>query len=568
MEFLKRNNFFIIFILFCFSFYILGIKWGLPSKKLNSLYFYKNENLYKTIEIIKNYKEEIWKGYGWYLILHPEEEEKKLPRNLYNSIRSYHPDEYFIIKVLASMKPEKFDFNPHQFAIGGVYLYFVGFVIFILSKLKILFLTKEIDFYFKNPDQLSKFYITGRLITVFYATGMIILSYSIAKKLYKNSKNALLVTFLISFSPLIILNCSYMYVDIPGLFWIMACLYYSIKNFENPSFKNFFITGFFSGLATGTKIPLFISIFIPLISSILTFKEIKKLLISFIYILGGAIISFGITNPYFFITFPMPLFELRQHTPISFSGKFYIKSLGYGIGWPIFITGIIGLILNKKNYNKKIYILFLLWISLYFLFISLFSKNYGRYILPIVPPFIITGYGFWIEKNIKKPFNYFKIFVLYISVLFSFIYGLSFKSLFLKLNTRTEAGIWIKENIPKDKTIGVCEVPWQFQMPPFDYFYYKVFVLNYDFEKLKKESPEYFIISSFQSPIPPYPLNLQKERIQFYEKFIKSNLYILIKTFQRFPSFSIIKFKFKILPEDLIYINPTILIFKKNEGNI
>ncbi|HOK57293.1 MAG TPA: phospholipid carrier-dependent glycosyltransferase, partial [bacterium] len=435
-----------------------------------------------------------------------------------------------------------------------------------LSKLKILILTKNLDFYFNNPIEFSKFYIVGRLITVFYGIGVIILSFLIAKKLYKDNKRPFLISFLISFSPLIILNSSYMYVDIPGLFWIMACIYYSLKNFENLSYKNFFIAGVFSGLAMGTKIPLFTSIFIPYLTSILIYqKDIKKIFISFIYITGGAILSFGITNPYFFITFPMPLIELKQHTPLSFSGKFYINALGYGIGWPVFVCGVIGLFLNRKNYIDKKYILLFLWIIFYFLFISLFSKNYARYILPITPVFIICGYEFWTEKGIKKFPRYFKNIVLYLSLLFSFIYGMSFKSLFLKENIRTEAGIWIKENIPEGKSIGVCEVPWQLQMPPFDYFSYKVVVINYDFEKLKKENPEYFIISSFQAPIPSYPSNLQKERIEFYQKFINSNFYKPIKIFQKFPFFSIINFNFKVLPEDLIYLNPTILILKKNE---
>lgn len=562
MDFLRKSKFLIFYIFSLFL--IAGINWGIPSKNLRDLYFYSERNLKENLKKIKEYKEEIWKGYGYYLALHPEEEEKKLPRNFYNLIRSYHPDEYFIIKVLASMKPEKFDFNPHQFAIGGAYLYLVGFLFYFLSKLKIIKLTKDLSFYFYNPEEIGKFYIAGRLITVIFGIGVIILSYLIAKKLYRGKNKCLLIPFFLSFSPLIILNSLYMYVDIPGLFWIMLSLYYSLKIFENPDYKNFFLSGIFSGLACGTKINLFISIFIPLFSSILILKDIKKFLISLIYISGGFLLSFGLTNPYFFITFPLPIVELKQHTPLSFSGNFYFKALGYGIGWPLFILSLIGIFSNRENFLKKERFLLFLWISLYFLFISLFSKNYARYILPIVPSLIILGYEFFLIEGKNKFLNHTKKVLLYFSLLYAFIYGISFKSLFLRENVRTEAGKWIKENIEKGKSIGVCEVPWQFQMPPFDYFEYKMIVLNYDFEKLKKNLPDYFIISSFQGKIPPYPLNLQIERIEFWEKFTNSNLYSPLKSFQKFPSFGIIKFKFNTLPEDLIYLNPTILIFKKN----
>jgi len=563
MEFSRKDKFLIFLILLGLIIYLPGIKWGLPSRELNGLYFYEEKNLKRTLEEIKKYKEPIWKGYGYYFALHPEEEEKKLPRNLYNPIRSYHPDEYFVIKVLASMNPGKFDFNPYQFAVGGVYLYLVGVFLFLFSKTGIIKLTKDLNFYFFNPGEIGKFYIVGRTITTFYGIGVLILSFLISKKIFKKEVNSFLTAILILFSPLIILNSSYMYVDIPGLFWVMMCLYFSIKTLENPSYKNFFLTGIFSGLACGTKISLFVSIFIPFITSILIYsKNIKKIILSLIYITGSFLISFGITNPYFFITFPLPLVELKQHTPLSFSGKFYLNSLGYGIGLLPFILCVAGIFLNKDNFKEKNRILLFIWCIFYFLFISVFSKNYARYILPVVPPLIILGINYWLEnfkiKILRKT-------ILFFCFLYSFLYGLSYKSLLIKENVRTEAGKWIKENIPYGKSIGVCEVPWQFQMPPFDYFVYKVKVINYDFEKLKKELPDYFIISSFQGEIPPYPSNLQKKRIDFWRKFINSNLYSPLKTFQKFPSTGIIKFKFRKLPEDLIYINPTIIIFKKNE---
>lgn len=562
MECLKRNKYFIFLILFCFFFYISGIKWGIPSNKLNDLYFYKKGNLEKALKLIKNYKDEIWKGYGYFLTLHPGEAERKLPRNLYNPIRSYHPDEYFVIKVISVMQPEKFNFNPYQFAIGGTYLYLVGFILFILSKFNFIKLIKDISFYFYNLEEIGKFYIVGRTITTFYGIGIILLSYLVVKKIYpkESQRRLFLIPFLISVTPLMILNSSYMYVDVPGIFWIMVCLYYSLKTIDNPSFKKFFIVGIFSGLAAGTKITFIVSIIIPLLTSFLIYKRPKNIIISSIYSAGGLILSFGITNPYFFITFPLPIVELSEHTPLSFSGKFYFNALGYGIGWPVFIVCLIGLF-NKINFMDKRRLILFGWAIFYFLFISLFSKNFARYILPLVPSFIILGFEIWIKE--WKKFNILKNITLGLFVLFTFIYGMSYKMLFIKENIRTEAGMWIKENIPEGSSIGVTEIPWQFQMPPFDYYVYKVDVTGYNIEELKKKQPEYFILSSFQAPIPPYPLRLQKERINFYNEFVKSGLYQIEKKFEKYPSFAGINFRFKSLPEDLIYLNPTIVVYRK-----
>ncbi|MCM8806473.1 MAG: phospholipid carrier-dependent glycosyltransferase [Candidatus Omnitrophica bacterium] len=567
MDFLKKDNYLNFLVLFTFLFFLLGINWGIPSKKVSKLYFYKKDHLEKILFKIKEHKQEIWKGYGYYLVLHPEEEEKKLPRSYYNPIRSYHPDEYFIIKVFASMNPEKLDFNPHQFAVGGAYLYLIGVILYFLSKIKVIKLTKDLSFYFYNPEEIGKFYVVGRLITLFHGVGIIVLTYLIIKKLYNDRKNAFLISILLLFTPLIILNSSYMYVDIPGLFWITMCLYYSLKTFENLNNKNYFLAGIFSGLACGTKINLFISILIPIFALILKCRNIKNFLFSLLYIVGGFILSFGITNPYFFLTFPMPIVELKQHTPIKFSGKFYVDALIYGLGWPVFILCLIGLIFNKKNFILKERTLLFLWILSFFLFISLFSKNYARYILPILPCFLVLGCEFWLKKSNYRLNKFLKLTFFYFCLIYTIFYGLSFKNLLVKENIRTECGLWIKENIPTDKSIGVCEIPWQFQLPPFDYFEYELIIINYNFEKLKKILPEYFVISSFQAPVPPYPSNLEKEKIDFWNEFLNSNLYTLHKSFQKFPSLGIINFKFEILPEDLIYLNPTILIFKKNGRN-
>ena len=144
---------------------------------------------------------------------------------------------------------------------------------------------------------------------------------------------------------------------------------------------------------------------------------------------------------------------------------------------------------------------------------------------------------------------------------------MSYTILFQQENIRTKAGIWIKKNIPLGSSIGITEVPWQLQMPPFDYYAYRLETTGYNIAELKEKQPEYFLLSSFQAPIPPYPLRLQEERISFYNGFIESGLYSEEKRFEKSPTFAGICFKAKQLPEDLIYLNPTIVVFKRQAGD-
>jgi len=567
----KIKYLFIITILAIGTFFS-GIRWGLPSQKLSSLYFIDNESRKLHNKTIEKYPlADAFKGMGVYVVQHPNEEEKKLPRNLYNPIRSYHPDEYYVIKSLGSMNPVKLDFNPHQFGICGVYLYFIGVLLFLLEKIHFVKLVKDLGFYFLHPEEIAKLYIVGRVVTAFYGVGVVLLSYLLCKKISKSESWGFFTGFSILFSPLILLNSHYMYVDIPGVFWIITSLYMTVLFVEKFSFRKLFIAGALAGFAGGTKITFLTSFIIPLFGLLLIWSGWKKLLKEVVLVTGGFITSFALTNPYFFITFPEPLIELKQHTGLSFQGKFYILSLIYGLGLPLLLFILAGFLFvlitlkRKGTQEKKIIFLFIFWIIFFFVFISIFSKNFSRYILPIVPvSIILSGIGwYWFFENRGKIERISAIVFIIIVMCFTFVYGMSYELLFISKNIRTEAGEWIKENISKGSTIGVSEFPWQFQMPPFDYFKYKVIVTGYNTKSVIQKSPKYIIFSSLQVPIPPYSLKLESYRINFWKEFQNLNLYKPIKIFQKYPSFLMFHFHFQTIPEDLIYLNPTIIIFEK-----
>lgn len=549
-----------------------GIKWGVPADNLKRLYFTDEQDIKRHTETLEQYSlKEAWKGFGVYLSLHPEEEDRKLERSNYNPIRSYHPDEYFVIKSLSAMEPGKFNFNPRQFAVGGVYLYPVGGLIFLLSRLRLITLVSDINYYFYHPEEMAKFYIAGRAVTVLYGAGIILLAYLLLAKFTSRKWQSLAGALLLLFTPLMLLNSLYMYVDIPGLFWIMACLYATVLFMERFSFRRVFLAGIFAGLACGTKITFLVSFFIPFLGMFLLRQDLRKIIRGICLAFGGFFIAFFVTNPYFLLTFPAPLIELGQHTERVFSGAFYMKSLFYGLGIPLFLfclTGIINasILMKKQNtYQRKATVLFMSWVLFFFLFISLFSKNFARYILPAVPPLVILGSIGWfgLYERLRPGYKKFLSAGFIFIAVWTFVYGMSYKMFFLRENIRTEAGVWIKENIPAGSSIGVTEVPWQFQMPPFDYYRYDVVVTGYDFDRAEETKPDYFILSSYQASIPPYPLKLQQERSTFWEEFRNSGLYKEKKVFQKFPQFLGFTFRTEVLPEDLIYLNPTIVVFEK-----
>jgi len=523
--------------------FITGLHWGLPSSKLNKLYFLKEEHLIQHISGIK---------------------ETKLPRFFYNPIRTYHPDEYFILKCLYMTKiPHIFNFA--QFSIGGAFLFLYGILLFILYKFNLLSLAKDIASYFLHPEEIARLYIVGRFICVLYGIGIVVLTYFLTNKIFKNKISGFVSSFLLIFSPLFLLNAHYMYVDIPAIFWTMLLLFFCVKYIKEEKI-NPLIIGSLSGISAGNKLTFFFTFFIPLITFMIVKedpkKKIKNISLSFISFL----LVLFLTTPYLFSAlFHLFHGEGKHATKFSFTPMFYLTSLRYGLGFPLFLFLLFGLFipfLNKRSISldKNLVIL---WIFFYFFIMSCLSLKFARYILPIIPPFIGIGTGEWFTLQKNKFMNFIRNILIIFVGLSTFFYGMAFETLFIKENVRTEAGIWIKDNIPPGNCIGVTEVPWQFQLPPFDYYTYSVVVTRYKFEKVEEKKPTYFILSSFQVPVPPYPSNLQKERIKFYKEFIKSGFYKKEKRFERYPSFAGITFKFRKLPEDMIYVNPTIIIFKK-----
>lgn len=361
-----------------------------------------------------------------------------------------------------------------------------------------------------------------------------------------------------------------MYVDIPGVFWIMLTLYFSV-NYVTGSKKNPLLIGLIAGIAAGNKLTFILVFLIPLISFLIVTEPLKNKIKNIILAFTSFVIILFLSSPYLFSALYQIFYGSGKNaTSISFTPKFYILSLKYGLGLPLLLlstSGIILQIFHKKQTFKPDKILILLWVITFFFIMSLLSLKYARYLLPIIPPLIIIGVGGWSLEIKNRIFKFFKYCFLTFVVLFTFFYGMAFELFFIKDNIRTEAGKWLKANILPGSSIGVTEIPWQFQMPPFDYQNYSIIVTGYEFKEIEKKTPDFFILSSLQVPISPYPVHLQKERKLFLENFIFSNLYEVKKEFKNLPQFLGIVFKLNVIPEDLIYMNPSIIIFEKKSNN-
>ena len=94
-----------------------GIHWGLPSQARNRLYF--SDGVARVPDLKAADVEKSWQDYPDFV--RGAVRKGKLPRSVFNPIRSYHPDEYVILKSLAAMDPKRLKLFPGFFGWPALY---------------------------------------------------------------------------------------------------------------------------------------------------------------------------------------------------------------------------------------------------------------------------------------------------------------------------------------------------------------------------------------------------------------------------------------------------------------
>jgi hypothetical protein len=120
-------------------------------------------------------------------------------------------------------------------------------------------------------------------------------------------------------------------------------------------------------------------------------------------------------------------------------------------------------------------------------------------------------------------------------------------------NIRDIAGEWINENIPEKAKIGLSQLPAPYRTPPFQFYRYSLLPVNWDKDLLKKERPEYFIVSEYDV------LWQTKEKLdQFFSD------YDVLKSFRKQAQICGISFnRTSFSAKDFWVPNPDIVIYKR-----
>ncbi len=376
---------------------------------------------------------------------------------------SWHPDE---MAFQTLFRPGELPFNPKWFHKPPFYTYFN----FFLSTLPFFILSKIIPVYADYIELIKVFW--SRLLTVFLFLGSIILVYKITERFF-GIFAARVVALVFATSAGLIAFSHFLTTDIPVTFSMLLAFYFAQNICFGGSQQDYIRAGFFTGIATATKYNgLAIGITL-VVAHILSQRDFswpnlpKKIIFSRQLYLGLAAVPLGfiVGNPFAILDYPTFISHFMYNyivTPVydGSTGNSYLKfwlSFVELIGWPSFLLFFSGFGFGfyflfsggKYRQEKKALILLLSVFFLYYYKFGSFPRIETRFVLPILPYWMILSGPF---LRLLKPSRIFPIslaLILSYNGICSFYVGKRFVE-----DPRMAAIDWVKQHIPSGSSIA------------------------------------------------------------------------------------------------------------------
>ncbi|MBI3380346.1 glycosyltransferase family 39 protein [Candidatus Gottesmanbacteria bacterium] len=386
----------------------------------------------------------------------------------------YHPDEPIhednIVSIVENQPP-------------NVYFFHYPSLFFNIQSLALnLFLkVSDITKYPLNPNiqrivsgngytSSPAIFLFGRMVTLLFSLGLIILIYMTTLLITKDVKSALFSALLSAVSPVGIENATLITPDTMVGFFTMAAILSILILLKRGSTKYYLLSGLLVGLATSIKYNAIV--LVPLVA-ITQFarRGFKGFITDWRFYLSLVFVLIG-----FFIGTPQMLTATGK-----FIGGIQIEMEHYSRGHPgaegnslffylstlikqetaAFLFFLISVFVVFQKKSKDLLII-LLFIILYFVFISIYPVYFQRNLMPLLPPlYVLSAIGVTAIFNRLGP-----SFKPLITILAALLISISLTqaisvSLGMTTDKKIEARRWIEKNIPDNSNVIVESYgPW------------------------------------------------------------------------------------------------------------
>lgn len=449
---------------------------------------------------------------------------------------TYHMDEWHQLQAIRSL----FKYGTPNIAgsaHGSVFHFFLsGLYVYSLYLLKIFdpFILRT------STDNLmiwKNFFIFLRLNTLIYGVLSIVLISLISKK-YLNINGAL-TAFLFVSTPLWLSLSNYFKYDIALIFWIILALFFLLKYIDQPSFKNFIISGILCGLALSVKISALPLLPIYLFAFFLSKNKNYKSLLSGIFLFLIVFLVFGIPdvllgrgdykeflysnfsslpqglNNFIFPIWPWYLYYFLKVPVFNFGYSFVFLSI---IAISYWFSKLIKGSVNQESYKNMVLLFFSLSVFSLSLIPLKFTAN-GNRLLVLLPFFALIISAFITKVSRYKKFKFFIIFLV-VALIIQFAQSFSFAYVKSLKDVRAVSSEWMVKNIPENALIGIENIPI-YQMLP-DIIVKEYYQVQ---DKKNKKIFKYKIIEEKDNSYPAFVIIINKELdIKYYKKSAKKTI--------------------------------------------
>jgi hypothetical protein len=391
----------------------------------------------------------------------------------------YHVDEDQYVRQAASMgsaglKPAEW-FNPPLFK----YLLLVEYGAYFLVGKVLGWFASSADFGARLSLDPSVLYLLARGTSAVMGSLTVLVVAWIGMKAYQ-WKVGLFSAALMSVAFLPVRESHFAVNDAAAVFMVSLVLLAAVGILKSGGWRWYLLGGIALGLGFATKyhtvaaiVPLLLAhFFSPGIS--LRKPGLRKLLVAFVIAVTSAVLA----SPFFLVGIWDVWVAMSRLSSAGQAGYlwqidpsggyiFYLKTLFWGLGWPLAALCIIIAIAGVVR-HRPVDLVLLCFPWLIFLYLGLQKMFFGRFMLPVVAPLVLVSASFIVEvveKFVDKSSWRTAALVgawliLAVQPLLS---SIRFDNLLTRQDTRTIAKAWIEQNIPAGAGVAM---DWLFHCPP------------------------------------------------------------------------------------------------------
>lgn len=465
----------------------------------------------------------------------------------------FHPDERNIASAVSALHFPN-ELNPHFFAYGSFPIYLVyGLGVFVNL------LQHSTDIW---QIEFTRAILIGRFLSALLSTFIIPLIYVLMLRILEKENRqaqifALAAAGLTAFTPGFIQYAHFSTFETFLTFEYLLIFYFSFQLFQKGRWQDYLLTATLIGLAAATKIVSLTLTPVLLIAHFL--KNLKQQfpnqLHYFTYDLLKATAAMIIMIVVALMASPFNVLDYEGFAsgmnyesavalgtlPVFYTAGFlnttpflyqFFQVFPYLLGWPLTIAGLASffylviylirqLFIETKDWKDLSFMSLLLAITLLYLIPhGLMFVKWTRYMVPVLPLIILTTVVA-ISKLVQSPLintqkMFLSVLIAFLIVL-NFLWGLSFFSIYLKLDTRIQAAEWAKNNLPTDAKI-LSEV-YDLGITPFNTYFDISNIKLFDF---------YDLDGSHGKISPTVPEDLQQQKLEELSKLLAWADYIVL----------------------------------------